>query len=60
MNIHKIILPYTPEPIKEFFDVVTRIEEKIANGQDFSDEIKKITDTSAKIYPDLSQNGKTK
>lgn len=49
MNIHTIILPYTPEPIKEFFEDIAKIEEKIARGEDYTSEIKKITNGSTEI-----------
>lgn len=49
MNIHKIILPYTPQSIKEFFSDIARIEDKIANGEDYYNEIKKVDNESEKV-----------
>ena len=49
MTKHTITLPYTPEPIKEFFDAIIRIEDKIGRGEDFTDEINKMTNGSTEI-----------
>lgn len=48
MNIHTIILPYTPESIKEFFEDIAKIDDKIANDGDYAKEIKRVTDESEK------------
>lgn len=49
MNIHTIVLPYTPEPIKEVFEEIARIEKLIENGGDYQSEIKKFIDESEKV-----------
>lgn len=49
MNTHTVILPYTPEPIKRLIEFKKRIEDKIRNGEDIDQEIKKITHGSKEI-----------
>lgn len=49
MNIHKVILPYTPSLIQDFFDDIERIEKKIANGGDYVSEIKRVENDSQKV-----------
>jgi hypothetical protein len=42
-----ITFAYTPEPIKEFFDEVRKIEEKISRGdKSYIDDINRMNDDS--------------
>lgn len=43
MNIHKVIIEDTPDLMKKFFDTITRIEEKIDRGEDYTIEKKRLT-----------------
>lgn len=49
MNTHTVILHYTPKSIRKFFDTIERLNEKIYRGEDYSNEIKKITNDSTEI-----------
>lgn len=59
MNIHKVIIPNPPDSIKEFFDAVERIDRKIYRGEDYTTEIKKMTNDSTEIQRSIQgQYGK--